>query len=68
MLPFGVRSQHESGTVEPGTDPGAPVTRARLDEAVWTTVVASVVFAICAVVYLPAGHPRRPLDLLGLCR
>ena len=25
VLPFGVRSQGESGTVIPGTDPGAPV-------------------------------------------
>jgi len=51
VLPWGVRSQHESGEVEPGTDPGAPV-RARVwSKLFWTTVVASVIFALCVVVY-----------------
>ena len=51
VLPFGVRSQHESGTVAPGTDPGAPVIARVWEKLLWTTVVASVVFALCAVVY-----------------
>jgi predicted secreted protein len=52
ILPFGIRSQHETGQFPEGTDPGAP-TVARLGlRLLWTTVVASVVFAVFAVVYV----------------
>lgn len=51
VLPFGVRSQHESGAVEPGTDPGAPVIPAIWRKLVWTTVVSTIIFAVCAVLY-----------------
>ena len=51
VLPWGVRSQEESGAVEPGTDPGAPAIPNLWRKLVWTTVTASVVFALCAVVY-----------------
>ena len=44
VLPFGVRSQHESGDVTPGTEPGAPQAPALLRKAVWTTVLTTVVF------------------------
>jgi predicted secreted protein len=51
VLPWGVRSQHESGAISPGTDPGAP-TRPRVWRTlIMTTVAASVVFAICDIVY-----------------
>jgi predicted secreted protein len=45
VLPFGVRSQHESGDVVPGTDPGAPVAPRLLAKAIWTTLISAVVFA-----------------------
>jgi predicted secreted protein len=51
VLPFGVHSQHESGEMAPGTDPGAPVLTNLKPKLVWTTVVASVVFAAWFVVY-----------------
>jgi predicted secreted protein len=51
VLPWGVRSQEESGTVEPGTDPGAPVLPHLRTKLVWTTVMACVVFAVYVVVY-----------------
>jgi predicted secreted protein len=51
VLPWGVRSQQESGAVEPGTDPGAPAIPKLRRKLVWTTVTASLVFALCAVVY-----------------
>jgi predicted secreted protein len=51
VLPFGVRSQHESGTVAPGTDPGAPVVPQLARKLIWTTIVASVVFALCFLIY-----------------
>jgi len=46
VLPFGVKSQHESQEMVPGTEPGAPVAPALLEKAIWTTVVAGVVFLI----------------------
>jgi predicted secreted protein len=52
ILPFGVRSQQESGPVSEGTDPGAPATAQVLRKLVWTTIVATVVFAVFAVVYI----------------
>jgi predicted secreted protein len=53
VLPWGVRSQHESGdAIEPGTDPGAPVMARVWSKLLWTTVVASVIFALCALVYI----------------
>jgi predicted secreted protein len=51
VLPWGVRSQHESGAVSPGTDPGAP-TRTRVWRVlITTTLAASGVFALCDIVY-----------------
>lgn len=46
VLPWGVRSQEESGTVETGTDPGAPVVPYLMAKVIWTTIVAAVVFGI----------------------
>ena len=51
VLPFGVRSQQESGVVAPGTDPGAPAIPRLWRKLGWTTVAASVIFALCVVVY-----------------
>lgn len=50
VLPWGVRAQGEGGA--PGTDPGAPVASRLGMRLVWTTVIASVVFGICAAVYV----------------
>lgn len=52
ILPFGIRSQQEAGQVNEGTDPGAP-TVARLGlRLLWTTIVASVAFAVFAAIYI----------------
>ncbi len=51
VLPWGVRSQHESDEMTPGTDPGAPVLPNLKRKLVWTTIVTSVVFAALSVVY-----------------
>lgn len=45
ILPFGVRSQVEDGTVIPGSDPGAPVRPRLLRVVFWTTVTSAVLFA-----------------------
>ncbi len=51
VLPWGVRSQYESGAVSPGTDPGAPARPRVWRILIMTTVAASVVFVLCDVVY-----------------
>jgi predicted secreted protein len=50
VLPFGVRSQHETGDVVPGTDPGAPVAPKLWIKAVWTTVLTALVFGAIILV------------------
>ncbi|HZP77135.1 MAG TPA: DUF1467 family protein [Pseudolabrys sp.] len=50
-LPFGIRSQEESGEVSPGTDPGAPVLPRLARKLIWTTVIATAIFAACFVIY-----------------
>lgn len=45
VLPFGVKSQHETDAITPGTDAGAPVTPHLLRRAIATTVLAAIVFA-----------------------
>ncbi len=52
VLPFGIRSQHESNETVPGTEPGAPVAPALMEKAIWTTIVAGVVFLL-ALALLP---------------
>ena len=56
VLPFGIRSQHEAAPDEepiaPGTDPGAPVQFSLGRKLLWTTLVASVIYAVCYVVYV----------------
>lgn len=44
VLPFGVRSQHEDGPVEAGTDPGAPVRPLLMKKALWTTAISTIIF------------------------
>ena len=51
VLPWGVRSQQESGEVVPGTDPGAPLVPRLGRKLVWTTLVTCVVFGVLYVVY-----------------
>jgi predicted secreted protein len=52
VLPWGVRSQQESGAVAPGTDPGAPAMHRIGMKLIYTTVAASVVFGILYAVYV----------------
>lgn len=46
VLPWGVRSQAESGSVEEGTDPGSPVRPMLLRKAAVTTVIAAVIVVL----------------------
>ena len=66
VLPWGVRSQEESGAVSQGTDPGAP-TRPRLWlKLVWTTIVSLAVFALVSLVYVNRWLTLD--DIAGLLR
>jgi predicted secreted protein len=52
VLPWGVRSQQESGEVAHGTDPGAPAIPKLLAKLLWTTVTATAIFAACYLAYV----------------
>ena len=62
VLPWGVRAKGKDGA--PGTDPGAPGVPYLARKLVWTTLVATVVFAVCAYVYVNA---LITLDDLARC-
>ena len=51
VLPFGVRSQGESGEFAPGTDPGAPSLPALGRKLIWTTLVSAAIFAVLYWIY-----------------
>jgi predicted secreted protein len=50
VLPWGVRPQGEEAV--PGSDPGAPQVPRVWMKLLWTTVVSTVIFGVCAFVYL----------------
>jgi predicted secreted protein len=51
VLPFGVRTQAEEGQVVPGSTESAPARPQILKKAIWTTVIATIVFAVvCGVI------------------
>lgn len=51
VLPWGVRSQHESGDIVPGTEPGAPAVHLVWKKLLWTTIVAGIVFGSSYALY-----------------
>jgi predicted secreted protein len=66
-LPFGVRSQHETGEGAPGTDPGAPVASGMGRKLIWTTLISAVIFAVGMLAY-NAGYLNieRLSKLMGM--
>jgi predicted secreted protein len=46
VLPFGVKSQVESGEFAQGTDPGAPATPQLLRKMAVTSILAGLIFAL----------------------
>lgn len=51
VLPWGIRSQWETGEVVEGSDPGAPVTPRLLRIVIANTIFATAVFAAFYYVY-----------------
>ncbi|MGY3453060.1 DUF1467 family protein [Bradyrhizobium sp. USDA 4353] len=66
-LPFGVRSQHETGGALPGTDPGAPTISLMGRRLIWTTFLSAVIFGLALAAY-QAGYLsiERLSKLMGL--
>ena len=62
VLPWGVHSQHESGEVAPGTDPGAPSLPNLKRKLVWTTIVATIAFGAWYALYV---NHLIPVDRIG---
>ena len=50
VLPWGVRAQGDESP--PGTDPGAPRVPRLRAKLIWTTLVTTVVWGVCAVGYI----------------
>jgi len=61
VLPWGSRSQSDAGEIELGTEPGAPAIHRVGRSILWTTIIASLLFAILWAVYA-AG--LIPVDFL----
>ena len=59
VLPFGVRSQEETGTVTPGSEPGAPHAPLLLRKAAWTTAVTAILF-VGLMVFMAHGGVGLP--------
>lgn len=62
VLPWGVRAQGGEGA--PGTDPGAPSVPRLGAKLIWTTLVATAVWGICAVIYVNGWVTLDSLALL----
>ena len=59
MLPIGVKTQEEAGTVEPGTPESAPVMPRLFPKLVATTIISAIVFAF---IYAIVVHQVITLD------
>ena len=55
VLPIGVRSQHETGDITPGTEPGAPAAPRLWMKAGLTTLLSIVVFVLLVIVLRVVG-------------
>jgi predicted secreted protein len=62
VLPFGIRNAHEAGeVVEEGNEPGAPINPRLVQKAIFTTILATAVFA---AFYLAVTRGWLSLDSL----
>ncbi|MEM8876962.1 MAG: DUF1467 family protein [Pseudomonadota bacterium] len=51
VLPVGVRPQSDQGDIVPGSAPSAPVNVSLGRKAIWTTIIASIVFGAFFLIY-----------------
>jgi predicted secreted protein len=52
VLPFGVRGQHETGDVVPGSEAGAPVKPMLLKKVIANTILAAAVWLLVNFLYV----------------
>lgn len=52
ILPFGIKSQQETGEIVPGSDPGAPARPQLLKRVLWNTVVSAVIWVGVDLLYI----------------
>ena len=65
ILPLGVRTQAEDGTVVPGTPASAPADAMIRRKLAWATIVAILVWAPITALILWGGLTMRDLDFGG---
>ena len=65
VLPFGVRTQGESGDTVPGTPASAPAAHRMVRTAVTTTLLSAVLFAL---LYLTLTRKWISLDAIPILR
>jgi predicted secreted protein len=63
VLPWGVKSQHEAGSYDPLTDPGAPHRPMLLMKVVATTLVSALLLAIGVFVWRAELIPFERLPM-----
>lgn len=66
LLPFGEKTQAESGEVVPGTPAGAPADLKMKRKLIWTTVIAAAIWAVLAYVILSGMISRADLESFDL--
>ncbi len=64
VLPWGVRSQHETGDVTPGTEVGAPVRPALLKKMAATTLIAAVIWPFIAWIQIYQPIPSDSIPFM----
>ena len=55
ILPIRIQSQSDAGEITAGTEPGAPAAPALRERAIWTTIVAAVIFVAVAGLFPLTG-------------
>ena len=52
VLPFGVKSQHETGDIVPGSEAGAPAKPMLLKKVIANTALAAVIWLVLDFLYI----------------
>lgn len=65
MLPFGLRTQDESGEISPGTEPSAPSGSHMLGAVIRTSIVSGVIFAAFYVAVVYYGFTFDDIPRIG---
>ncbi|WP_083848224.1 DUF1467 family protein [Oceaniovalibus guishaninsula] len=65
MLPIGLSTQGDEGEIVPGTHAGSPARISMKRKAFWTTVWATLIWAVVASIIVWGGFTARDLDWFG---